>query len=236
MKNINIPYTLRRSKRKSLSIQIKHGQVFVLAPYRYPVAQIEQFMRDKSSWIQQHLQNSQAKQALKDQFTLAYGDTIPYRGQRVTLVATDKPATHHNHPPVYTPDTNCLHLPQNLDSDQIKAACIHWYKQQAKAHTTARTAHYTPLMGQSPASLKVSSAKTRWGSCSSRRTVTFSWRLMMASDSAIDYVVVHELAHLWEMNHSAKFWAHVARVMPDYEQRMAQLRATERQLSEQNWE
>lgn len=233
---MDIPYTLTRSKRQSLSIQIKQGQVMVKAPVGYPVARIEQFLAQKKDWITQHSQASQAQQAQKAQFTLAYGDTIAYRGQAVTLIASDKPtASGHNHPPIYSPETQCLHLPPGLNAEQLKASCIHWYKQQAKAHTRERIAHYSVPMGASPTILKVSSAKTRWGSCSSQRTITFSWRLMMASDPAIDYVVVHELAHLFEMNHSPQFWSHVARVMPDYQVHMAALRQTERVLAVQQW-
>ena len=77
-------------------------------------------------------------------------------------------------------------------------------------------------MGESPDKIKITGARTRWGSCSSRRVICFSWRLMMAPPEAVDYVVVHELAHLRHMDHSASFWQAVAQVLPDYEIRTFQ--------------
>ena len=74
-------------------------------------------------------------------------------------------------------------------------------------------------MGVRPASIKITGARTRFGSCSSKGSICFSWRLMQYPDAAIDYVVVHELAHLRHMNHSAAFYAEIARVMPDFEAR-----------------
>jgi len=90
---------------------------------------------------------------------------------------------------------------------------------RAKEILPQRVAHFADLMELSPTQVKVSSAKSRWGSCSSKGSLNFSWRLMLAGDEVIDYVVVHELAHLREMNHSPRFWAVVEQAMPDYQRR-----------------
>ena len=99
-----------------------------------------------------------------------------------------------------------------------------------------KVAKYAGLMGVAPARVKISGAKARWGSCSAKGNLNFSWRLMLAGEDAIDYVVVHELAHLLEMNHGARFWAVVERALPDYTARRKQLRLLQRKLSEENWE
>ena len=106
----------------------------------------------------------------------------------------------------------------------------------AKEILPAKVAKYAGLMGVAPALVKVSGAKARWGSCSAKGNLNFSWRLMLAGEDAIDYVVVHELAHLLEMNHGARFWAVVERALPDYAIRRKQLRLLQRKLSEENWE
>ena len=98
---------------------------------------------------------------------------------------------------------------------ELEARC----RARAKEILPARVAHFAAIMGLSPAQVKISGAKTRWGSCSSKGSLNFSWRLMLAGDELIDYVVVHELAHLREMNHSPRFWAVVAQAMPDYQRR-----------------
>ena len=97
-------------------------------------------------------------------------------------------------------------------------------RQQAKAYIPQRVALYAPLVGVTPAGVKITSAQKRFGSCSGKNRLCFSWRLMQYPPAAIDYVVVHELCHIHHHNHSAAFWAAVAAVMPDYKQRQALLR------------
>ena len=98
------------------------------------------------------------------------------------------------------------------------------YIQKAKAILPARVAYYSDIMGLYPKQIRITSAKTRFGSCSSKGHICFSWRLMQYPPEAIDYVVVHELAHLRHMNHSPAFHALVASVLPDHKQRRALLR------------
>ena len=95
---------------------------------------------------------------------------------------------------------------------------------RAKAVLPGRVAHYGAIMGLHPSRITITDARTRFGSCSVKGSICFSWRLMMYPPEAIDYVVVHELAHLRHMNHSAEFHAEVARVLPDHLWRRAMLR------------
>jgi len=96
---------------------------------------------------------------------------------------------------------------------------------RAKEILPQKVAHFARLMGVAPARVKITGARARWGSCSSKGSLSFSWRVMLADDEAIDYVVVHELAHLREMNHSPRFWAVVEAAMPDYRERKKALTA-----------
>ncbi|MCL2299342.1 MAG: M48 family metallopeptidase [Firmicutes bacterium] len=102
---------------------------------------------------------------------------------------------------------------------------------RAKEILPEKVAYFAQRMGVSPAQVKITGAKTRWGSCSGRGNLNFSWRLMLADDGAIDYVVVHELAHLREMNHSSRFWAVVEAAMPDYRQRRLRLKRLQAALT-----
>ena len=90
-------------------------------------------------------------------------------------------------------------------------------------------------MSVTPSAVRINGAKTRWGSCSGKKSINFSWRLIMASDDVIDYVVVHELAHLLELNHSARFWAVVEKILPDCRERRKQLRELQKRLATEDW-
>jgi len=118
----------------------------------------------------------------------------------------------------------------------VDHVCIRIYKRLAKSYIPKRVAFYSAKMGVQPASIKINSAMKRWGSCSSRKTLNFPWRLIMAEKDIVDYVVVHELAHLIEMNHSARFWAVVENILPDYRERQIKLTDLQNRLRIENWE
>ena len=112
--------------------------------------------------------------------------------------------------------------PEKTEPDPALEANL---RAQAKIILPQRVALYAGRMGVSPAQIKITGAKTRWGSCSAKGNLNFSWRLMLADAREIDYVVVHELAHLREMNHSPRFWAVVEAALPDYRERRKSLTA-----------
>lgn len=104
------------------------------------------------------------------------------------------------------------------------------YRRQAKACFQQKCGHFAMLMGLCPGEIKINGAKTRWGSCNRKGDINFTYRLLFAPEKLIDYVVVHELAHLKEMNHSGRFWAIVEATLPDYKERRKRLREFERQV------
>ncbi|MDR1439144.1 MAG: M48 family metallopeptidase [Clostridiales bacterium] len=127
-------------------------------------------------------------------------------------------------------------MPGGMAPDEIKAALIRIYRRLAKQNLGERVAEYASIMGVRPASVRITGAKTRWGSCSGKNSVNFSWRLIMAPNDVIDYVVIHELAHIRQHNHSAAFWSVVAAYMPDYRSRRAGLKALQSRLAGENWD
>jgi len=191
--------------------------VEVRAPLKMPKRDIDRFVASKENWIADKLRESARQQAQRTSFALDYGGAVTLRGAAYPLVARDGVRAGF--------DGAAFYMPPGLEPEQIKAVCVQIYRRVAKAHLTERVRFYAGQMGVAPAAVKINGAKTRWGSCSSKRNVNFSWRLIMAQDSVIDYVVVHELAHLTEMNHSARFWAIVEGVVPDYCAQKDRLRA-----------
>ena len=98
------------------------------------------------------------------------------------------------------------------------------YKMKAKEYLQLKCQLFSRIMGIQYGTIKINGARTRWGSCNSKGDINFSYRLIFAPEDLIDYVVVHELAHIKEMNHSANFWAIVEETMPDYKERRKRLR------------
>lgn len=137
-------------------------------------------------------------QSVIDRFVASHADWIATHLQKQQQRA-------ENHPP--------------LSEAEIAAL-----RQKAREILPDRVAHYAALMGVAPTGIKITSAKTRFGSCSSKNSLCFSLYLMAYPEAAIDYVVVHELAHIRQKNHSPAFYAEVAKVMPDYKERLKLLK------------
>lgn len=105
------------------------------------------------------------------------------------------------------------------------------YRAAAKNYIPQRVAYYAKLLDVTYGNITIRDQKTRWGSCSSKGNLNFNWRLMLAPPKVLDYVVIHELCHRKEMNHSPRFWAHVASIMPDYKEHRQWLKANGKTLT-----
>ena len=223
-----INYTLIRSQRRTAAIHIKNGGVEVRAPMKMPKHDIDRFVASKEKWISDHLTQSQSRAEQREAFTLDYGDAVTFRGVGYPLTAKDGKRAGF--------DGEQFYLPPGLAPEQMKSTVVQIYRRLAKLHLTERAKQYAVLMNVSPTAFKINGAKTRWGSCSAKKSLNFSWRLVMADDAVIDYVTVHELAHISEMNHSTGFWAVVAGVLPDYKEQQKRLKELQKRLKAENWE
>lgn len=222
-------YRLIRSRRKTAAIHItKDATVEVRAPLNMSKAYIDEFVAAKEEWIAAHLARRELLNNEKAAFTLKYGDTVTLCGKAYPIFVKDgKPSGFNG---------ECFHLPPGLAGCDIKREIMKIYRTTAKRILREKTDEYAKRMNVKPAAVKVTGAQTRWGSCSGKNSLSFSWRLVMADESVIDYVVVHELAHIKEHNHSPRFWAVVEGVLPDYKLRKLKLRALRDRLSREDWE
>ena len=226
--NEPMTYKLIRSNRKTIAIHItKDAKVEVRAPFKAKQKEIDQFISLKRGWIEKHLKRISEVQEDRQNFELNYGDHLRLMGEKVPLVARagDKVGF----------DGQCFYLPPRFPPDEIKLAVIGLYRQIAKQVLTDRTFAYAKDMRLQPTAVKVNSAKTRWGSCSNKGSINYSWRLIMAEEEIIDYVIVHELAHLKELNHSPRFWAIVESILPDYKKRQKKLKEFQKEIASENW-
>ncbi|MDR2558176.1 MAG: M48 family metallopeptidase, partial [Oscillospiraceae bacterium] len=168
------------------------------------------------------LSESKTQSQRKDSFALNYGDTVLYCGRQYRIAPSMSGKIGVS--------SDCFFIPAGLLPECIKSACIQIYRILAKSDLTLKVNNYSAQMGVTAASVKINGANTRWGSCSAKKSLNFSWRLIMADNDVIDYVVVHELAHIIEMNHSPRFWAVVERVLPDYREQQAKLKELQKKL------
>ena len=202
MENVLI---VRSAKRKSVGIQVlPNGQVKVSIPTLFPKFLVSKILQEKEGWINNAKQRMLAKQkaVLTNGHYLYLGKTYQLKlkpGQK-ELVSVSM-------------DTISL---ATANKKFIKNYLLSWYKQQAREIIAKRVLHYAKIAKLSFTSVAITSAETRWGSCSSNRTLNFNWKLIMAPLEVIDYVVTHELAHLTEMNHSRTFWETVRGMYPLY--------------------
>jgi len=193
-----------------------------------PNIEIDRFVLSRERWVTEKLAESNGKKALRNNFSLNYGDYLLYRGKQypITMKQGDRVGF----------DDGGFYIPPDLTPEQIKYACIQIYRILAKRDLTKITLALSREMSVTPTAIRINSAKSRWGSCSVKESVNFSWKLIMAEDDIIEYVVVHELAHITELNHSKRFWALVKSVLPDYTERKARLKALQDKLAGEDWE
>ena len=207
---------LIRSKRKTIAIIVQRdGKVLVRAPLKAPESLIRQFVESKSGWIvKKKAQAAHHALPLARQFTA--GEKFLYLGQEypLSVVAGAGAALRFEQGFILTPKA----LPN------AQPLLEKWYKTAARKLFIERVKFYAQKFGLKYERIRLSAARTRWGSCSSRGTLSFTWRLVMAPLEVVDYVVIHELAHLRVKNHSTVFWAEVAKMLPDFKHPRAWLK------------
>jgi len=211
--DIHLSYQLKRSKRrrKTISLQIKEdGNIVIYAPYHTPKGEIEKFLDKNQSWIFKKLSEKE-RSTRKAEKAFLPGETFFYLGE---LYPLDIQEANHKGSPLKLSFGKFI-----LDKDRIGEArnlFIKWYKKEAEENLTGRVNYYSHRLQLFPKGVKITSAKYRWGSCSRDNRLSFSWRMIMVPLSVIDYILIHELVHIKERNHSQKFWSYLESILPEY--------------------
>ncbi|MBV7481467.1 M48 family metallopeptidase [Bordetella sp. BOR01] len=219
----SIGFVLLRSRRRSIGFVVADDGLRVTAPNWVTLTQIDEAVHEKARWILAKLRDWQTR---KEQLAMSRtrwqaGGELPYLGKRIVLgvgadhrqarLSGDADAPNDG-------DTLWLALPTDADQSRIRDAAQAWLQQRAGALFGARLAHFLQVSGLKIRRWRLSSAATRWGSCTSDGNIMLNWRLVHFAPAIIDYVIAHELAHLREMNHSRDFWAEVGSILPDFEE------------------
>ena len=212
-----------RSRRKTVALIVTpEGQLEVRAPQRLSRDQIEDIATQKANWILKNLERSRQASAMVSKRELADGAHIWYLGASHPLHVNEHGTGRVQFSTGFTLPKSAL----PKATDLLTA----WYKNQARQLLGERTAYYAQQFDLKYRSIRITSARTRWGSCSRLNALSFTWRLVMAPLEIIDYIVIHELAHIVQKNHSRAFWEQVEKMLPDYRSRRAWLKANGRLL------
>lgn len=212
-----LDYAFRRGRRRTIGFTIDAQGLRIAAPRWTGIGEVEDAIRERQDWIFTKLAEMQKHRASIPRVRWQDGGSLPYLGDDISLclASPQRRATS----PVFNRDARTLTvaLPPQASEDQLRDRVQAWLQAEARVLFLERIALFETRLGVRHRVLRLSSAKTRWGSCSADGRILLNWRLIHFPLSSIDYVVAHELAHLKEMNHGPRFWATVATVLPDYE-------------------
>jgi predicted metal-dependent hydrolase len=201
-----------KARRLIIRLDERRREAVAVAPTSRQIGAAAAFAAERVDWISSRLQHLPEITRFED------GETIQYRGEetRITLEGTGRVAR------IYPGEPRILSVPG--EPETTEARVVRFLKKQAKADLTRAVARHCETLRVTITGLSVKDTRSRWGSCTADGKLAFSWRLVMAPPEVLDYVAAHECAHLKEMNHSAKFWALVARCCPDWQRQRAWLR------------
>ena len=201
-----VPDYIEMSNRKTLSLTVlKDGNIIIKAPISMKDETIEKFVFDKQDWIRSKLMTiKETKNKFDD--VMHYQKFLLY-GNKYTLLLDDvkKIETNANFQIIF---------PKKTEQDKVLKGMKSWYKKVAKKVLADRLAYVESRLKLKSKAMRITDSKGKWGSCNSFGTIAFNWRVVMLPPDLIDYVIVHELCHLVEMNHSKKFWTIVERFLP----------------------
>lgn len=201
-----------RARHVSVRIDPTRREAIATAPSKRYLKHAAQFAAERAGWIAQEL--SRLPQGVR----LAPGARITLRGVEHELVY------EHGRAAARVEETPYKRLVVPApDVALFESRLLRFLKDQAREDLIDRVAHHAVTLEVKPARLQVKELRSRWGSCSADGMLSFSWRLILAPPFVLDYLAAHEVAHLREMNHSRRFWAHVRRCLPDYERGRAWL-------------
>lgn len=212
----DVTYLLRRSKRRTIGLAIDQRGLRVAAPLRARHGDIEGLIRQHGQWVLDKLADWRTR-PIPEKIAIVDGCRLPLLGQMLSLTVTPIGRARWQ----WVDDKLHLWPSATVDARQLLERAL---REKARSVFTERLALHAPRLGVPPPPLRLSSARTRWGSCSHHGGIALNWRLIFMPLAVVDYVVCHELAHLKEMNHSPRFWSVVEQLCPDWKSLRQELR------------
>jgi predicted metal-dependent hydrolase len=220
-----VPWLLKRTRRKTVGMSIGQGMIQVNAPKWVPVSDIEYILQEKSKWLLARLTEwyqSEQHRLLPEQQWI-HGASMQYLGKSMTLLLC--PTIRQTQWDDFRRELQ-LALPADASLEQVRDTVHGWLQNQAKKLFAARLKSISDLSGRRYTKFSLSNARGRWGSCTEDGHIRLNWRLIHFGQDVIDYVIAHELAHTYTMDHGPTFWDEVAEILPNYQEAKEILRKT----------
>ena len=197
-----------------MSLRIKDdGKIVIYVPHRTLPEEIERFIEKSRSWVSRKV--SERENSVREaERGFVQGERFLYLGEAYPL---SMEANGDKGPPLKLSFGRFI-----LDQDRVNEAkdlFTQWYRAEARENLEGRIDYYSHHLLLFPKAVRITSARSRWGSCSGDNRLSFSWRIIMAPLDVIDYIIIHELAHIREKNHSRRFWSYLESIVPDYKER-----------------
>jgi len=214
---MSVPYTVIRSPRRKRTIQLRYDRdtgLVVLAPMRTPERDIRDLVDRRGQWVSDRAREAEA---MAPRRSFETGERVPFLGEDLLLCVTQAKGARTK--VQAGGGAIVVALGAGAGSDcraAVETALVRWYRTRAETDFAARVCSWATVVGRTPSRVFERDQRRRWGSCAADGAVRFNWRLVLAEPGVVDYVVVHELCHLLQRNHSPLFWNEVARVMPDF--------------------
>jgi len=186
--------------------------VIVQTPYHTAKSEIDHLIEAKKSWLHKRLYEHRERKRGDKSFI--GGEAFLYLGDSYPLFVIDAGGDDVQTPPLALSER--FFLLRRDHASEARRLFVEWYRDRALKHIRERVLHFSSALDSFPRGVRISNATCRWGSCSADNRLFFSWRLVMAPPQVIDYVVLHEFAHMHEKNHSRRFWNIMETVLPDY--------------------
>lgn len=217
-----IQYNLTYKKRKDIGIYIdSYGHLEMQVPKETSQEKVVKVLEVKWDWILRTIKEMQERAAGHKEKTYAQGETFQYLGEAYPIEIVQDIAVKQDHVEIEG-EKLVIYVKQHED-ERIKQALKRLYYQKCKALVQTRIRFYQSSFKLKPRSIQISDCESTWGTCDSKRQLTFNWKLAMAPLEVIDYIVVHEMCHMVHLNHDRSFWRLVGKMIPDYEERQSWL-------------
>ncbi len=227
-----VAYAFKRSRRRTIGFAVGVDGLSVSAPTWAPLRDVEAALREKSGWIVRKLGEMRERSSRMEAARIEWADgvVLPFFGQPLQVVLAPQHAFVRSAVELQPAGADgvarlLVGLAPGVEPSRIRDLVQAWLMREARTNFTERLDRFAPQLGVQWRSLRLSSASTRWGSASADGSIRLNWRLVHMRQPIIDYVVVHELAHLRVMDHSPQFWGTVGTVMPDYADLRGQLKS-----------
>ncbi len=224
----SVEFCVVRSARRTVCIRVlQDGTPQILAPVGASDRELRRIAKPYTERILQEIEDRHAAEKARQEFSINYGDAVRcLGGERIISAGKDGRISYND---------NSFFIPPGLCPDEIRDAVIAVYKLAAKNYIKTRVEELAPLLGLDVRAVRINSATSHWASCSRKNTLNFSWFCIMAESAAIDYIIIHELCHMYEFNHSKKFWTMVENFCTDYKRQRAYLKKLWKEISKENW-